>query len=187
MTSLDQMRRELQDKFERLKGWNPSAVATPEEEVGQAKRRAREFADYLRLRDFSTRIVDYPSGATVDFYDPDLRRKIEMIATRYNHEGAVDYSIVQTRGSIQFRDMEIEGKIPISMIRPEVPLESFVRQMIVEEKPAEITEVHLHIWDHKPAVHIRVKGEYVDPFRLATFVSNIRNISWRFLDVFLKK
>ena len=121
----------------------------------------------------------------VDFYDPDLEMLLAEKGAVYNHVKAEQYATVQTRGSVFFRfinnALAVEGDIPVAMLRPIHPKDEFWRETIKEEKPTDITEVHLHMWDHKPAVHIHIEGRNVDPRKLARFIARINNISKRFI------
>ena len=146
----------------------------------------RKFQTYLEIKGFITRVYEYsPNSIIVDFHDPDLEVELMEVAGRLNHLKGERYASIQTRGSIEFSiyndEYVVRGDIPVSMLRPIHPSEEFWRETIKEEKPADITEVHLHMWDHKPAVHIHVEGKNVDPTKLAHFITRIRDISKRFL------
>jgi len=154
--------------------------------IERAKRRARNFARLLRLRGFEVQIFEYTRSSVVDFYDPYLREKLvkKGVESRVypDHIKARDYASVATRGSIAFYDSKIDGDIPVSMLRPDIPKRSFLRMVVQEEKPTDITEVHLHMWDHRPTVHVHIEGENVDLEKLVEFVCRIRDISRTFLE-----
>ena len=147
---------------------------------------ADHFVRELRRRGFHVEITTVPfRGVAVDFYDPSLRSKLveKGMTSRVYPDGfiAKEYATVATRGSIMFQGSKVEGDIPVSMIRPDIPEVRFLRAIIREEKPADITEVHLHMWDHRPTVHIHIEGENVDPQKLVNFVCRIRDISIHFI------
>ena len=146
------------------------------------------FVNDLKNYGFVTRTWGYYEAfpnVGVDFYDPDLEMLLAEKGEVYNHAKAERYASVQTRGSVFFRfinnTLTVEGDIPVAMLRPIHPSDEFWRETIKEEKPTDITEVHLHMWDHKPAVHIHIEGKNVDPTKLAHFITRIRDISKRFL------
>jgi len=147
---------------------------------------ATRFVNRLKAKGFRCNVFQYPGikMAVVDFYDPELRSKLSEIAEVVERNGT--YGRIQTKGSLSFELVEeyqvlVRGDIPVSMLRPEKTEIGFWREVISENKTANITEIHLHMWDHKPGVHVHIEGLNPDPVKLADFVSKIRDISKRFL------
>ena len=165
---------------------DPPQIARTDVLVERARRRAINFARLLRLRGFIIEISRFARMTAVDFYDPYLRDKLieKGMKSRLYRDSrrVVEYATVATRGSIAFWDSKIEGDIPVAMLRPDIPEIPFLRMVIQEEKPAEITEVHLHMWNHRPTVHIHIKGEDIDLGKLVEFVCRIRDVSRMFLE-----
>ena len=158
-----------------------------QEREGVFRHMIETFVNDLHRYGFVTRVWGYYKAfhVGVDFYDPDLEVLLAEKGTVYDHAKAEQYASIQTRGSVFFRfindALTVEGDIPVAMLRPIHPSDEFWRETIKEEKPTDITEVHLHMWDHKPAVHIHIEGRNVDPAKLARFIAKINNISKRFI------
>lgn len=177
---------------EYLKGIGAIPKEDPDQQIVLDRERTfrymvERFVNDLKNYGFVTRTWGYYEAfhVGVDFYDPDLEVLLTEKGEVYDHAKAEQYASVQTRGSVFFRfingNLVVEGDIPVAMLRPIHPEDAFWREVIREEKPTDITEVHLHMWDHKPAVHIHIEGKNVDPRKLARFIARLNNISKRFI------
>ena len=152
-------------------------------------RRVSDFVNRLRSclerNGFKVTVYEYPllNYATVDFHDPSLVETLEKIGKQIQMDGW--YATIQSRGSLSIeaygdKQVKVEGDIPLSMMRPRDVESGLFRKVLADGRPAQITELHFHMWDHRPAVHIHIEGVDVDPERLADFISKIRNISYEF-------
>ena len=148
-----------------------------------------DFADnleyYLIKRGFRTHIYEYPTQMMIllDFKDPSLEEAITKIGRKIGKDSW--YATIQSKGSMQIESygddhIRVSGDIPLSMLRPEDIVSGLFRQVLKDGRPAQITELHFHMWDHRPAVHIHVEGIDVDPVKLGEFIAKVRNISYKF-------
>ena len=146
---------------------------------------AKRLRSYLEMNGFEVTVYEYPLmlSATLDFYDPSVNEALERLGEQIQMDGW--YATIQSKGSISIeaygnKQVKVEGDIPLSMMRPRDVESGMFRQVLADGRPAQITELHFHMWDHRPAVHIHIEGVDVDPERLADFISKIRSISYRF-------
>lgn len=142
---------------------------TYQQRLGLARSLANVITQELKQAGFVAHAWHFSGLSTVDFHDEQLRRAVEkkILESKIYEDGlkAEQYAGITTRGSIAITasnysdEILYEGDIPVSMIRPDKPIEPFIRAVISEWYPTPlISEVHLHMWDHKPAVHIHIKG-----------------------------
>ena len=146
---------------------------------------ANRLEDHLKRKDFRVDRYEYPDQKMIllDFRDPILEVLMREIALKIGRNGW--YASIQSKGSIQIESygdeqVKVVGDIPLSMLRPRDVESGLFRQVLKDGRPAQITELHFHMWDHKPAVHIHIEGVDIDPEKLGEFISKIRDISRRF-------
>jgi len=145
----------------------------PEERVAYARAKARKFKEALKEKGYFTYYEETPSGALVDFYPRDIREE----TAKMSEDEA--YAMIGSSGSLEFKDDIVEGEFPLQMYRkPEA--KGFRRKTVEVPRGIPITELHPHVWDHKPMVHIHIYGP--TPLdKLIDFVTEVRAASREFL------
>lgn len=150
----------------------------------EAKDVAEVFSVMLERYGFISSVSQHDDFAVVDFYDPKLRRTLREIGAAYDRETALTFSDLVV-GSLEFTvepgvRIMFSGDIPMAAMRKYDTRGTSWREKIVIPRGINVTELHWHTIDGRPATHIHISGVDVPLRRLVEFVAALRDISEKF-------
>jgi len=151
--------------------------------------RARALKEFLEQKGFTVEIKEFPRAgvAVIDFHDPELIREVIEAGEFIDRRKVERYIPFGAKGSVSFDSRGItEGDIPVITLRRPDVAKGLLRVVLTPPKAIEITDVHLHGYDHLPSTHIHIAGVDLtleDLEELADFIAKARGATRMFLTV----